>query len=121
MKPARYIHDKFVVAVYDGRVSFILRKKGKRMIYDRVTIYIQDDALLRRVYVFWLDDYTMTLKLDHYRREIRQTKRHNWKTDLCWSRLDQKHSNIRREDILLTDEIKELARDQFIAMITVEE
>lgn len=89
----------------------------------RVTVY-QEAKLLRIVYVFWLDEYTMTLVLDEYREENRPSRRHNWRVEDQWSRLSSRNRTagyIRREDIQIPELIRQAAWNEFTGKITVEE
>jgi hypothetical protein len=87
----------------------------------RVTVSYMYGNLQQELFTFWLDEYTYTLKLDEYQFQVRQTKRHGWKTLQRWSRLSSRDSNIERDVIILTDDIRQAALHEFISRFTVEE
>lgn len=63
---------------------------------------MSEDGLSRALYVFYLGrnrDMPFGVYLDLYKEETRQTKRHKWKADKRWSRLDKRNSNITKPKV----------------------
>lgn len=73
-----------------------------------------EDGLSRTCFSFYLGRHygkPFGVHLDTYGEQTRQTKRHKWKSNSFWSRLDKRNSNIEKPDV---DEIaKQEAIDQF--------
>lgn len=80
------------------------------------------DGLQREVFTFWIrDGQQLTLVLDEYLFQTKETPRHKWRTQHSYSRLQSRYAYMKREDVPLTEAIKQMAYHEFIKMITVEE
>lgn len=86
----------------------------------RVRIY-RENGLQREEFVFWFRDREMQLVLDEYHLQTKETPRHKWRTQHSYNRLQSRYAYMKREDVPLTEDIKQMAYHEFITMITVEE
>lgn len=87
----------------------------------RVAVYQTYGDLQQEEFIFWFDEYTLTLVLDVYRFQVRASKRHKWQTLQRWNRLPSREPNIERDAITLSDDIRQTALHEFISKFTVEE
>ena len=78
------------------------------------------DDLHRHEYRFWFDDSRLRLILDAYIEVERETKRHGWQDMRAWRLRWNRGTNINREDIVIPDEIRQLALEEFVKRITIE-
>ena len=92
---------------------------------DRISFYTEtaEDGLSRKVWVFVL--IRNVLYLDKYRKEIRQTRRHkNWESEEYYMRLgrdrDYRGHGKRVDSSVLTDVIKRVALNEFMASLKVD-
>lgn len=88
---------------------------------SRITVYQTYGDLQQEVFTFWLDEYTLCLKLDEYRFQIRASKRHKWQTVQWWNRSFSRDANIARDAITVSDEIRATALQEFLDKFTIEE
>ena len=86
--------------------------------YARVEIIKDIDELNRERYIFCLMS-DMKLKLDEFRIESKETKRHKFKSKKFYERLRQRESTLKVDDIVLTDEVKQEAITQFMSLLEV--
>lgn len=85
----------------------------------RTQIEIKKDDLNMEDYDFYYFDDKKILVLDTYRKMSRQTKRHGWKVDSYYSRLRERDSSLKEQEVPLTEEIKKMAFDKFVSEIKV--
>ena len=72
------------------------------------------DDLNRKVWTFSYFDNWHTLYLDVYALECRKTKRHGWKGEARYYRLDSRYNTIKLEDVELPiDVINEIKANFF--------
>ncbi len=82
-----------------------------------VEVIIKHNKLKREVYSFYLENQ-YHLWLDEYKLENRKTTRHKWIAQITYNRLDFRYSNILEKEVLLTDEIKQKAKNNLIKCLT---
>ena len=80
---------------------------------------MSEDYLSCEVWKFWFYDYYGLLVLDYYAKMSRPTKRHKFRADEWWSRLDNRGSSLKIEDVPFPDDVTTEAREKFIAQIKV--
>ena len=85
---------------------------------DRVEIErTTPDGLTRQEWRFWFDVRTATLWLDYYALSTRPSKRHNFRISHHYGRLNERGSNMTREDAPLPDNISRQAINAMAARI----
>ena len=91
---------------------------------ERVVFYtdLSEDGLARKSWAFVL--ISGVLYLDRYYKESRPSTRHkNWNTEEYYARVgrdqDYRHMGTRVDGSVLTDEIKRIALNEFMAQIKV--
>ena len=67
------------------------------MRFIRPTVTINQGDLNRRVLKFYFLDHEMVL--DYDADESRETKRHKWRVQRKWSRLDKRNNTMERRDV----------------------
>ncbi|MDP2692738.1 MAG: hypothetical protein Q8O88_03820 [bacterium] len=77
------------------------------------------DDLNHEVFRFYFDENRSTLYLDYYGWYHRDTKRHGWKCQKHYNRLDDRGSDMKEEAVLLSDAVKEMAIKQFAEKLKV--
>jgi hypothetical protein len=84
--------------------------------YDHISITVPAGDLTQEVWSFWFDDRD-TLVLDSYRFQERKTKRHGWKSQSVWDRINyNRTTNIERPAIPLW--VQAQAKADFIAQFS---
>ena len=81
-------------------------------------VYVQkltEDGLGQEEWSFWLND--TRLVFDSYSIGKRETKRHKFKSDFYWSRLDNRRSNMEKPE--LPEEVKKQAIEKLMQLVTV--
>lgn len=80
--------------------------------YHSIEITKDIDEFNREKYIYSLLDYK--LLLDNYYIESRKTKRSKFKVVKSYSRLNQRDSKIRQDEVILSDELKQEALDTLL-------
>lgn len=75
--------------------------------------------LKREVYYFYLEN-EYYLWLDYYAIQSRLTTRHKWVNEKVYNRLESRNSQLKEEDVILTETIKEKAIKQLLSQIKVQ-
>jgi len=88
----------------------------------KVEIERQIDNLSKHQYVFWFDENARTLWVDEYNLLERESPRHNYKIKKQYKRIPMRSNlnNLTKEQVPLSDEIKEAAINSLISQVKVE-
>jgi hypothetical protein len=86
---------------------------------QNITYLSKNEDLEQEVWTFWLRDFV--LYVDSYRVNRRPTKRHGWKNEQYYTRLDQRQNTMSAAEVavLFTPEIAEAAKKWLMEMISV--
>lgn len=82
--------------------------------YKCVEVVIDKDELNREIYRFTLMEFK--LLLDSYGFETRETKRHKFKRVKWYDRLNQRDSTIKKENMFLPENIKQIAFEKMMQL-----
>lgn len=85
---------------------------------NSVEVIIYRSSFEREKYTFYLEN-EFHLWLDSYALELRKTHRHKWTSLDCYYRLDKRNSNLTEEQVILINDIKEMAKKVLIEQIQV--
>jgi hypothetical protein len=80
--------------------------------YQNIEIIIEKDELNREIYRFIQMEFDLILNL--YKVETRETKRKKFKRTKWYDRLRERDCTIKKQDVILTDEIKQMAYEKLI-------
>ena len=79
---------------------------------------ILGDNLSREIYSFYIEDFDK-IWLDWYCSECRESNRHKFVRIGYYSRLEKRNSNIAKEDVLITETIKNAVKEKIISSIQI--
>jgi hypothetical protein len=84
---------------------------------------VSSDGLSKQEWDFYFDvgpgSATFNLYLDNYSIWSRESKRHGWKLEGRYSRLERRHSNINLADVPFDEDIKITAKKAVVDKIVV--
>ena len=86
-------------------------------IMQSMEVEVIKDELNKEVYRFYEDK--MTFRLSHYFKQTRQSKRHGWKSILFYDRFLNRNSNVKVEDVPLTDYVIQVVTEKAVSQIQV--
>jgi hypothetical protein len=85
----------------------------------KMDIIIDHNKLKREVYGFYFQN-EFHIYFDSYRLEERKTLRHKFVMIRKWNRIDDRQNDIKLEEIIFDENIKQKVREQLLKQINIE-
>ena len=86
---------------------------------NQIEVIINYSPIKREIFGFYFGD-EFHLWLDSYSLELRKTPRHKFRSIENYDRLDSRDSTLREDQVILSDEIKEKAKQQLLSQIRIQ-
>lgn len=89
------------------------------MYNESIEVEHLNTGLTRELWRFWLDmgGQRLDLVLDEYHYQTRPTKRHGWKSQSFWKRVDERHNTMLKPNV--PREVAEIATKKFVSDIAL--
>ncbi len=84
-----------------------------------IEVVRSEGDLTRYVWSFWFCERNMTLYLDHFKEEYRETLRHKFRAITAYDRIDARSNSIQMEQISLPPSVMDEAKQKFVDQIVV--